>query len=217
VASWIWILIAVVVVLIVLFVVAASMRKRRSAGLRDRFGPEYDRTLQERDGRRPAETELRNRQKERERFTITPLPEPARLRYAEQWRGLQERFVDQPAGAVIEADQLVQQVMGAEGYPMDDFSAQADLVSVDHPRVVENYRTAHRVYERAQVQQASTEDMRVALLSYRSLFEELLAAGGDEPSGGPLNGNSPGRRPTGEQWRNPDDSPFFNPPPGDQR
>src|SRR4051812_49840361 len=110
------------------------MRKRRSAGLRDRFGPEYDRTLQERDGRRPAETELRNRQKERERFTITPLPEPARLRYAEQWRGPQERFVAPPAGAVIAADPRLPPGTGAGGCPARHlFAPRAPVVAFPPP------------------------------------------------------------------------------------
>lgn len=179
-ATWMWIvLIAVVVVLIVLALAALAMRKRRSARLRERFGPEYERTISDRDNRRSAEADLRNRQKQREGLTITPLPEPARLRYTEQWRVVQEHFVDQPATAVIEADGLVRQVMGDEGYPVDDFSAQADVVSVDHPHVVDNYRRAHGIYERTQIQQATTEEMRTALLSYRSLFDELLASDGD--------------------------------------
>jgi hypothetical protein len=183
VARWIWIVIvAAVVVVVVALIAGLAARRRRSAALRERFGPEYERTVQERDGRRSAEADLRNRQKQREQLTITPLPEPARLRYVQQWQELQTHFVDQPSSAVIEADDLVRQVMGAEGYPVDDFSAQAELVSVDHPRVVDNYRTAHDVYERTRANQASTEDMRRALLSYRSLFDELLAAGPEESS-----------------------------------
>ena len=175
-ASWIWILIVVAVVLIVLaLTLHAAARRRRSAALREQFGPEYERTVQDRDGRRPAEADLRNRRKQRAQFTVTPLPEPARLRYVEQWRQLQARFVDRPSSAVIEADGLVRQVMGAEGYPMDDFAKQAELVSVDHPHVVENYRVAHDLYDRTRRDQATTEDMRKALLSYRSLFDELLA------------------------------------------
>jgi hypothetical protein len=180
VATWAWVLIAVVVVIVVIAIVAVALSRRRSAGLRDRFGPEYERTMQEREGRRAAESDLRSRQKQRAQLTITPLSEPARARYAEQWRGLQEQFVDQPSSAVMAADALVRKVMGDEGYPVDDFAQQADLVSVDHPRVVDNYRTAHGVWERTQTRQASTEDMRTALLSYRALFDELLAA---EPDG----------------------------------
>lgn len=172
-ATWVWVLIAVAVV--VLIVVGLFMAaKRRTTRLRRQFGPEYERTMQDREGRRAAESDLRNRQKQRDQLNIHPLAEPARARYAEQWRELQERFIDQPASAVMEADVLVRQVMNDEGYPVDDFNRQADLVSVDHPRVVENYRIAHNVCERTQAQEASTEDMRTALLSYRSLFDELL-------------------------------------------
>lgn len=175
--TWAWIVIAVVVVLVIVALVAAAIaRRRRTAGLREHFGPEYDRTLEQRDGRRQAEADLRNRQKEREHLNITPLSDAARTRYAEQWRELQERFVDQPASVVTGADELVRRVMDDEGYPVDDFNSQAELISVDHPELVQNYRTAHGVWERTQRQQATTEDMRTALLSYRSLFDELLGA-----------------------------------------
>src|SRR5436309_4516071 len=102
----------------------------RTTRLRRDFGPEYERTRQEREGRRAAESDLRNRQKQRSQLNIHGLPEPARARYAEQWHDLQERFIDQPSSAVMEADALVQQVMNEEGYPVDDFTQQADLVSV---------------------------------------------------------------------------------------
>lgn len=182
--TWVWIVIAIVAVAALALIVALSVRKRRTDNLRQRFGPEYERTLRDTDARRSAEAELRNRAKERDRLTITPLPEPTRLRYAEQWQELQQRFVDQPSTAVIQADELVRQVMGAEGYPVEDFNAQAALVSVDHPHVVENYRVAHGIYQRAQIQQATTEDMRTALISYRSLFDELLSAEGNQRADG---------------------------------
>jgi hypothetical protein len=177
VSTWAWVLIAVAIVAVVL-IVALMATNHRSTNLRRQFGPEYARTRQEREGRRAAESELRNRQKQRARLEIHPLAEPARARYAEQWQELQERFIDQPSSAVIAADALVRQVMNDEGYPVDDFNQQADLVSVDHPRVVQNYRMAHGVCERTQTQQASTEDMRTALLNYRSLFDELLQSDG---------------------------------------
>lgn len=180
-AIWAWILIAVAVVAVVAVVIV--LRERRTSSLRERFGPEYERTMQQQSGRRAAERDLRNRQKQRARLEIRPLPEPARAQYAAEWRAVQERFVEQPSSAVLAADALVRRVMSDEGYPVENFNAQSDLVSVDHPRVVENYRLAHDVYERTQAQQASTEDMRRALLSYRSLFDELLAAGSAEPDG----------------------------------
>jgi hypothetical protein len=173
-ATWAWILIAVVVVVVVAWLVAMAMRQRRTTMLRKRFGPEYDRALHERDDQRAAEAELRDRQKERERLDIRPLAEPTRARFAAEWRALQEQFVEEPSDAVMAADDLVSRVMSERGYPMADFEAQAKLISVDHPSVVENYRVAHAVCDRARSQQASTEDMRAALLRYRSLFDDLL-------------------------------------------
>ena len=172
-ASWVWILIVIAAVVIIA-VIAMAARQRRTAALRQRFGPEYYRAVQDRQGRRPAEAELRDREKQRARLDIRPLPEDMRERYAGEWREVQERFVDQPAEAVAAADKLVHSVMEKRGYPMGDFEAQADLVSVDHPAVVENYRVAHGIHEQARQQQASTEDFREALLRYRSLFDELL-------------------------------------------
>ena len=173
-ASWVWILIAVVVVVVVAGLVVMATRQRRTTMLRRRFGPEYDRALHEGDDQRAAEADLRERQKERERLDIRPLAEPTRARFAAEWRALQERFVDEPSDAVVGADELVSRVMSERGYPMAEFEAQAKLISVDHPSVVENYRVAHAVCDRARSQQASTEDMRAALLRYRSLFDDLL-------------------------------------------
>jgi hypothetical protein len=174
--TWVWILIIVVAVVVVLLIVAALGRRRRTAALQQHFGPEYDRTVQNRDGRRAAEANLRSREKQRARLELTPIPEATRARFAEEWRVVQEQFVDQPTHAVTNADNLLHRVMAARGYPMEDFESQADLVSVDHPHVVQNYRSARGVYERAQSQRASTEDLRQALVSYRSLFDELLQA-----------------------------------------
>jgi hypothetical protein len=170
---WVWVLLIVVLVVVAVVVVAA-MRRRRTEGLRDRFGPEYDRAVEASDDRRNAEQNLLDRARRRDRLDIRPLPEAARARYAEQWRGIQERFIDDPAGSVGAAHTLLDQVMGERGYPTKDFEEQADLVSVDHPRVVENYRAAYGVYTRQRDGQATTEDLREALVRYRSLFEELL-------------------------------------------
>lgn len=172
-STWIVIIVAAV---IVVAVIAVAARQRRTAALRQRFGPEYDRAVEATDDRRLAEADLRDREKRRAQLDIRPLPENVRVRFAEEWRGVQERFVDQPSEAVVAADGLVYSLMETRGYPMGDFDAQADLVSVDHPDVVENYRFAHGVRDRAQTQQASTEDLREALLRYRSLFDELLQA-----------------------------------------
>ncbi len=179
-ATWGWVLLAVVVV-IVIVLVALAVTKRRTAMLRRRFGPEYDRTVAARDDRSSAEAELRAREKQRAQIDIKPLPEATRLRFAGEWRDVQERFVDQPAEAVAAADTLIVGVMEARGYPMSDFEAQAALVSVDHPGVVESYRFAHGVRQRSQAQQTDTEDLREALLRYRSLFDELLRPDGTGP------------------------------------
>ena len=174
-ATWLWIVIVIVVVLIVL-AAAMAARRRRTMALRERFGPEYDRTVGAREGQRAAEADLRGRERERARLDIKPLSEAARVRYTEEWQVIQQSFVDQPEEATTAGYDLVNRVMEERGYPMRDFEARADLVSVDHPDVVENYRVAHGIHERARQHQASTEDLREALLRYRSLFEELLRA-----------------------------------------
>jgi hypothetical protein len=184
--AWVWILIVAAVVLVVALIATMATRQRRTSMLRQRFGAEYDRAIETRNDRRAAEADLRGRERHRAEFDVKPLPEPARARFASEWRNVQERFVDQPSNAVVAADSLVYRVMGARGYPMEDFDAQADLVSVDHPDVVENYRSAHGICTRAQKQQASTEDLRAALLHYRTLFDQLLEpeTGGDGHGGG---------------------------------
>src|SRR5580700_899510 len=181
-ATLIWVVVAIVVVAVIALV-AVGARKRRSAMLRGRFGPEYDRALASHDDQRAAEADLRAREKLRAQFDIKPLPEDTRLRFADEWRDVQELFVDQPVQATVAADTLVTRVMVERGYPMQDFDAQADLVSVDHPGTVENYRFAHAVRQRSETQQASTEDLREALLRYRSLFDELLRPEGDDADG----------------------------------
>jgi hypothetical protein len=179
-AAWVWVIIAIAVVAVVALV-AVGARNRRTAMLRDRFGPEYDRVVVDNhEDRRVAEADLRAREKQRAQFDVKPLPEADRLRFAGEWRQLQERFLDEPAQAATAADALITRVMEARGYPMKDFDAQAELVSVDYPETVENYRFAHAVQLRSQTQQASTEDLREALLRYRSLFDELLRPEGND-------------------------------------
>jgi hypothetical protein len=178
-----WILIAIGIVVILGLLVAVS-RQRRTTGLRRQFGSEYDRTLDARDNRRTAEAELRGRAKRRASVDVRPLTEASRNRYASEWANVQAQFVDQPTDAVRSADGLVHRVMNERGYPMDNFEGESDLISVDHPDVVDNFRSAHNVFLRAQAQQATTEDMRSAMLHYRSLFDELLVA--DAPSSSDL-------------------------------
>src|SRR6185503_18971498 len=166
-----------VVVVVALLVVGAiawmMMTKRRTHALRDRFGPEYDRALNER-GRRDAEKELDRRARRVEQLPIRPLPAGERDRYADLWRHEQARFVDDPRGAVHEADRLVEEVMRRRGYPIGDFEQRAADISVDHPVVVENYRAAHDIATRLERGHAGTEDLRQAMVHYRTLFEDLL-------------------------------------------
>jgi hypothetical protein len=150
------------------------MRRRRTESLRTHFGPEYDRTVDEAGGSRDAESELERRRQRRAQLDIRPLPPGARSRYAEEWRSVQARFVDDPSGAVAQADVLVTQVMRERGYPMDDFDQRAADVSVDHPAVVGDYRSAHEISQRSDAGNAETEDLRQAMVHYRALFEDLL-------------------------------------------
>jgi hypothetical protein len=170
----VWIIIAVVAVLVIGALVWFAMNNRRSEQLREQFGPEYDRTLEQTGDRRDAESELTQRRARREDLDIRPLDAASRQRYAEQWREVQARFVDEPAAALTQANGLVIMVMRDRGYPTDDFEQRAADVSVDHPQVVENYRAANTISERVGSDQASTEDMRQGLVHYRSLFAELL-------------------------------------------
>ncbi len=197
-ATWVWVVIAIAVVVVVALV-AVGAKKRKTAMLRDRFGPEYDRAVENRGDQRAAEADLRAREKQRAQFEVKPLPEATRLGFADEWRDVQEHFVDQPAQATTAADTLITRVMQARGYPMKDFDAQAELVSVDYPDTVENYRFAHAVRQRSETQQASTEDLREALLRYRSLFDELLRPDGNGAAAGttgqaqPVGASSPQR------------------------
>jgi hypothetical protein len=170
------ILIAVIVALLVLAVGAwLFMQKRRTDELRRRFGPEYDRLVREEGDRRRAEAALEQREKRVEQLAIRPLPADERARFAEAWRSDQARFVDDPKGAVVEADRLVADLMMARGYPVGDFEQRAADISVAHPRVVENYRIAHDIAVRERRGEANTEDLRKALVHYRALFDDLLS------------------------------------------
>ena len=179
--TWAWILIVVAAVIVVAAAALALSAKRRTTRLKERFGPEYDRTVEESPSRRRAEQELDERRERREQLNIRPLPSAARGRYVEQWRIVQTQFVDAPAVAVAGADDLVSNVMRDRGYPMDDFEQRAADISVDHPEVVESYRSAHELSERSANGGASTEDLRQAMRHYRTLFDELLETPADEP------------------------------------
>ena len=173
--GWVWALIIAGVVIVVALVVWQALKAKRTRTLQGRFGPEYDRTLERADDRREAEADLAARAKRRDELDIRPLPSASRERYLEEWQRVQARFVDDPSGAVQEADSLIQSVMRERGYPVEGFDEQASLISVDHPDLVENYRAAHALRERSRNGATSTEDLRDAMLRYRSLFDELLA------------------------------------------
>lgn len=169
-------------ILIIAFVGIAAilgfllLRKRRTQGLRARFGdPEYARAMKEEGNQRRGETGLEKRAARVEAFHVRPLASGDRARFAESWREVQSRFVDGPAGAVAEADQLLGEVMTTRGYPVSDFEQRAADISVDHPVVLQNYRTAHAVALRQTQGKANTEDLRQAMVQYRTLFDELVS------------------------------------------
>jgi len=168
-------LVAILIVLALLVVLALfASRRRRSRKLREQFGPEYDRTVAEAGDRKEAESRLQERTARRQRLDVVPLDPADRDRYVEAWRQTQARFVDEPAEATREADRLITAVMRQRGYPIDDFEQRAADISVDHPQVVDDYRAAQAIASANERSEASTEDLRQALVHYRSLFEELL-------------------------------------------
>ncbi|HXP39723.1 MAG TPA: hypothetical protein VN833_05605 [Candidatus Acidoferrales bacterium] len=171
-----FIMLAGVVVLVIAVLAWLFLQKRRSttAGLRQKFGPEYERAVQKHGSERKAEVKLANRQDRVEKLNIRDLDPVERERFSTQWESVQSRFVDSPRGAVAEADDLVSSLMKTRGYPVSDFDQRADDISVDHPRVVENYRSAHHIALQVGTNGASTEDLRTAMIHYRSLFEELV-------------------------------------------
>jgi hypothetical protein len=176
--AWVWILIAIVAVLVIATVAYAAMAARRRRELRTGFGPEYDRALESADSRREAESELRERVARHDEFDLRELDRDERQEYLRAWDGVQARFVDEPVGAIREADALIQDVMRARGYPVDDFDQRAADLSVEHPAVVENYRGAHTIAGRAKSGDATTEELRRGVVHYRALFDELVGVAG---------------------------------------
>jgi hypothetical protein len=166
--------IAVGAVVLIAAIVWLVIRQQRTRKLQGQFGPEYQRTVSTADSKREAEAELAERQKRREKLDIRPLSAEERVRYSDEWQQVQAQFVDDPTGAVMRADSLIQSVMVDRGYPMEDFEQRAADVSVDHPRVVENYREGHRLFVKTSAGDGTTEDLRQAMRSYRKLFEELV-------------------------------------------
>jgi hypothetical protein len=171
-------LIAIIAVVVAVIVIGAAVyfKKRRTRMLRQQFGPEYERVVRERGDESRAEAELQKRERRIAKLEIRPLSEQVRENYADRWREVQRRFVDDPRGTVVAADQLVAEVMSARGYPVGDFEQRAADISVHYPRLVENYRGAHEIVLRHRKGEAGTEDLRKAMVYYRALFAELLEA-----------------------------------------
>ena len=153
--------------------------RQRQARLRERFGPEYERTVAAVGSPTKADAVLRERLDRVERFKIGLLTREQVEAFAREWRRVQALFVDSPDGAVTEADRLLTQVMTARGYPLEDFDQRAEDISVDHPHVVQNYRTARLLVVRRQRGEAGTEELRQAIVNYRALFDDLLEIEGD--------------------------------------
>jgi FtsZ-interacting cell division protein ZipA len=171
----VWIFILAIIAFIAIVVIAVvSSRRTRTARLQRRFGPEYERTLRSSGDRTNAERELAAREARVKRFHIEELPAGARNRYMEEWRTVQTRFVDEPQTAVGEADRLVENVMRDRGYPIEEFEQRAADLSPDHPAVVQNYRAAHAIASRSERGEVTTEDLRQAMVHYRTLFTDLL-------------------------------------------
>jgi len=177
-------LIVLVAIIIVGGIVAwSAMRRRRTEQLTERYGPEYQRTVETKGDQREAERELEARQKRVEGLEIRRLSNDERDDYLARWKETQARFVDDPPAAISEADGLVQDVMQARGYPMVDFEQRAADISVDHPHVVEEYRAAHATAEKDVAGGVETEDLRQAMVHYRALFDDLLET--DAPTSEP--------------------------------
>lgn len=182
-----------ILALIAVFAWAQLQRKRKqqSLNLRERFGPEYDRAVNELGDRGKAEAELEARRKRVARLDIVPLTVSEASRFKQAWTAAQARFVDDPKAAVVQADQLVYELMAKRGYPMGDFEARAADISVDHPGVVANYRAARAIALADERGQADTELQRRAVVHYRALFDDLLEVRDAEPAVLPRTGGLP--------------------------
>ncbi len=167
---------AVILVVVVIVVAIVATRRARSVRLQRRFGPEYRRVSHQSGDRAQTEHELAKREERVKKFHLEELPVGARDRYVEEWRTVQARFVDQPRDAITQADALIVNVMRDRGYPVADFEQRASDLSPDYATVVQDYRTAHDISVRNRSGEADTEDLRQAMVHYRSLFSELVGA-----------------------------------------
>ena len=179
---WGWILIVIGAALVAGVAVWTVTSRKRTERLQDRFGPEYNRVASSAESTRDAEAELERREERREELDIRPLPEESRAGYVEEWKTIQAEFVDEPSRAVARADSLLQRVMAERGYPVEKFDQRAADLSVDHPKVVENYREGHRLATKSHEDGSGTEEFRQAMRHYRALFEELVESGSGRQS-----------------------------------
>lgn len=169
---YIWVAAGVVALLVVFALFSRGARKSRSEALRETYGTEYDHAVESAGSRKLAERELVQRREEVSKYDIRPLTAAERDRYRTDWNAIEQHFLTRPTAAVVEADELVADIMRVQGYPMGDFEKHAANLSVKHPRVIEHYRSGHRVIGK-EAGTATTEDLRQAMLHYRALFEEL--------------------------------------------
>jgi uncharacterized protein YneF (UPF0154 family) len=168
------IIVVVVVVIVGVILGLVFSRRNRSTQLQEKFGPEYDHTVQTMGGEKKAQTELNERQKHVEALVIRPLSVSEHDRYLAEWTAVQSKFVDEPGQAIVDADRLIMEVMQIRGYPVSDFEQRAADISVKYPALVTNYRGAREIANKNKLGQAGTEELRQAMIYYRSLFDELL-------------------------------------------
>ena len=169
----------IIIVVLVVVIIGAILglvfaRRKRSEQLHEHFGPEYDRTVQTVGDEKKAQTVLNERQKHVETLEIRPLSVSERERYLADWSAVHSKFVDEPGQAIVDADRLIIEVMQIRGYPVSDFEQRSADISVKYPGLVSNYRGAREIANKNKQQQANTEELRQAMIYYRSLFEELL-------------------------------------------
>ena len=166
----------VVVAALALLSVWLLMKRRTTTALRERFGPEYDHVLRTRDTQAEAERELQDRQRRVDAFALKPLSQGDADEFSASWKAIQARFVDDPRTAVVDADRLIVDVMRARGYPVEDTRHRLDDLSVDHAHVLEHYRAGREIVARHERGDAGTEDLRQAMVHFRAVFDELVAA-----------------------------------------
>lgn len=170
---WIWIGLGALALIVIVAMVARGARRSRTESLRDQFGNEYDHAVSEAGSRKRAEQELLARTELVKKYSIVPLSASDQGRFRADWQRVEQHFIERPTTAVVEADELVADIMRVRGYPMGDFDRHAADLSVTHPTVIEHYRAGHKVLSGAPGS-TSTEDLRQAMLHYRALFDELI-------------------------------------------